>query len=137
MNTIAGQLEPVHYSQVAGDSGYDLTGPEVTTVHNLCNVLRHLVHNSSAYHTEGAQDEALRHIAQFEKHASGRNYTTEWDRAAKEDVSLRRAPQTGLNVPAAPPPAQLDYDRLAAAILAAQRQASQDNNTTPAEEVPQ
>lgn len=100
-----------------------IEGDRVTTgadlaLHNLCNVLRDLIHRSPhVYHDEIQQLEARRAVDAYEEHVYGKlrladEITQHTDRAGHEDVRDR--------VPA-PVPAQagaeaIDYDKLAAAL---------------------
>ena len=98
------------------------TGNELA-LHNLCNVLRDLVHKSPHVYHEEAQALAARDaIDQYEKSVYG---LLRWqeevvrfdDRAGHEDVRDRiPAPIAAQNSNAA-----IDYDQLAAAILRVQR----------------
>jgi hypothetical protein len=101
--------------------------PKSVTVHSLADVLRTLVHRSvGAFHTEADQDKAMKAINDWERqqlNASSLRALLEENpgRAEKEDVSLRIPPN---NVaPTAVQGQPIDYNKLAAAIVAAQQAA--------------
>lgn len=92
-----------------------------------------MVRSAKVYVDEGSVDTAITAVDEFEKHiltGGHSSVVTEEDPAPKEDVSQRRAPQTGTAVVPASGPA-LDYNRLAAAIL--QMQQHQVDDEPPAE----
>jgi hypothetical protein len=102
-----------------------IEGSQVTTgsdlaLHNLCNVLRDIVHKSPhVYHDELQQLNARKAIDEYEEKVYGalrlneeiKRYT---DRAGHEDVNDRVPPPVN---PAAPVET-IDYDKLAAALAA-------------------
>jgi hypothetical protein len=95
--------------------------PHSYSAHDFFNVMRSLLH-LFPFHTETERDNAFNAVAAYEKHVVGNDYSHvvgEDDVAAREDVSLRRAPSSSLPVSA--PAQNIDYARLAAAIVAAQK----------------
>lgn len=93
--------------------------------HGFFNVIRDLLTASNLYHSEGSLTAAIEAVTAFEKHIlSGdhRSVIQEHDVAPKEDVSQRVAPQVGTAVAVPSSGAGLDYNRLAAAIVALQQQ---------------
>ena len=117
-------LEPAHISQ-----------PVSYPAHDFFNLVRTLVHKAG-FHTEAEVLKALEAVTAFEKHivpaVDQRHVLAETDHAPVEDVSQRVPPRNGL--PAVAPGAQIDYARLAAAIVAAQNaQAEAAANAAPSE----
>lgn len=119
-------VQPSHISQ-----------PHSYAAHDFFNTIRDLLHLVQ-FHNEEQRLSALRTVTDYEKHVTGPDaayVVSEGDRAATEDVRLRVPPMTGL--PAVAPTAQIDYARLAAAIVAAQAAAKADtHDVTPAGQVP-
>lgn len=104
-----------------------IAAPTANPAHKFFNVIRDIVH-MSGYHTEGQLLEALNAISAYEKQlvtaSDLRQVSTDNDRAAVEDVTQRKAPNA-----VGPQPLQtaapIDYNQLAAALLAAQAAQSQ------------
>lgn len=99
--------------------------------HGFFNVIRDLLTASNLYHNEGALGAAIEAVTAFEKHileGSHRSVIQEHDVAPKEDVSQRVAPQVGTAV-AVPSSTGLDYNRLAAAIVALQQQQAAEHTS--------
>lgn len=94
--------------------------------HAFFNVIRELLTVSNFYHSEGALGAAVTAVTEFEKHileGDHRSVLQEHDIAPREDVSKRIAPQVGTGAQLVPTAgAGLDYNRLAAAIVALQQQ---------------
>jgi pectin methylesterase-like acyl-CoA thioesterase len=99
-------------------------------LHQFVNVVRHLVLHSGSYRNEDEQTAHLAALSKFEGSSSAtdaRYLLSEGDHAPREDVS-ERVPPAGQNVVVAPAVApSLDYDKLAAAIVAVQKKNAQDN----------
>ena len=119
-------VEPSHVSQ-----------PHSYSARDFFNTVRTLI-SAHQYHNEQDRLTALGTVDAYEKHVTGADaphVVSEGDRAPIEDVSLRTPPTQGL-----PPVAvaqQIDYARLAAAIVAAQNAAKADTHAvTPAGQVP-
>lgn len=119
------------------DSGHYLQGTLVPSAadtipaadvktHAFFNILRDVVGGLHVYPSEGALDSALNAITEFERTLlSGpiHRVVQETDLAPKEDVTKRIPPQVGMNVAPVAGPA-IDYNKLAAAIVAMQRAAA-------------
>jgi hypothetical protein len=101
---------------------------EDLAAHAFFNVLRHVV-RYVPFVNEDELHAALGVVDAFEKRTLSvppSHVTNDSDVAKREDVSQRRAPQVGTALaPVAGPP--LDYNRLAAALLEAQRQQAQQS----------
>jgi|HubBroStandDraft_6_1064221.scaffolds.fasta_scaffold823191_2 hypothetical protein len=101
---------------------------EDMAAHQFFNVLRHVV-RFVPFINEDELHAALGVVDAFEKRTLSvpvEHVITNEDVAKREDVTQRRAPQVGTALaPVAGPP--LDYNRLAAALLEAQRQQAQQN----------
>lgn len=109
----------------AGVSPSAVAGPKSVAVHSLGEVLKHLIHNSGAYHDEGQVDTAVSTVDGFVKAYVPPQELPAIDRsgmrAAKEDVTQRIPPGGPMtNVVAGP---VIDYNQLARAILNAQAEA--------------
>jgi hypothetical protein len=94
--------------------------PHSYAARDFFNTIRDLLHKIG-YHNESELLSALDTVAGYERHVTGRDaayVVSEADRAPVEDVSQRVAPASGL--PLLAPAQQIDYARLAAAIVAAQ-----------------
>lgn len=93
--------------------------------HDFFNVVHAVLNNVAVFRNENELDHAHGIVERFENHyltTSRRNVITEDDQAPKEDVTQRVAPQPGgAVVPVAGP--AIDYNKLAAALVAAQRRA--------------
>jgi len=100
--------------------------PHSYAARDFFNTLRDLMHRVT-YHDESQREAALSTVDQYEKHVIGasdlRQLVSETDRAPVEDVS-KRVPASG-NLPQTAPAQNIDYARLAAAIVAAQQAQSQ------------
>lgn len=130
MSTPAGALAPhtIPGEVVTPDAVLD---PKSVPAHNFFNVLRDLVHRTT-YHDEGQKHAALDALDAFEQRfvpVQDRKYVVlDTDYAGREDVSKRIPPQVGTTpVPVAGP--AIDYNRLAAAIVAMQQQAAAESAT--------
>lgn len=92
----------------------------------LGEVLKTVIHNSRAFLTENDLDKAVSVVDDFVKTMVPGNemsaLVTGAERAAKEDVTQRVAPNMTAAVVTGP---QLDYTKLAQAILAEQRRLTQ------------
>jgi hypothetical protein len=100
--------------------------PHSYSAHDFFNVMRSLLH-LFPFHTELERDAAFNAVAAYEKHVIGSDFshvTGEDDVAPREDVALRRAPSSTL--PAQAPGQNIDYGRLAAAIVQAQLKAQEE-----------
>jgi hypothetical protein len=110
-----------------GPSGQPVPAEDLAA-HAFFNVLRHVV-RYVPFINEDELHAALGVVDAFEKRTlsvSVSHVVSDTDVAKREDVSQRRAPQVGTALaPVAGPP--LDYNRLAAALLEAQRQQAQQN----------
>lgn len=119
-------VQPTHISQ-----------PHSYAAHDFFNTIRDLLHLVQ-FHNESQRLAALQTVTDYEKHVTGPDsawVASDADRAAYEDVRLRVPPQTGL--PALAPAQQIDYARLAAAIVAAQAaQKTDTHDPTPPGQVP-
>jgi hypothetical protein len=127
MSTPAGALAPhtIPGEIVTPDAVLD---PKSIPAHDFFNVMRDIVHRTT-YHHESEKNAALDAVDAFESRfvpVQDRKYVQlETDYAGREDVSQRTPPQVGtLPVPAGP---AIDYNRLAAAIVAMQQQANAEN----------
>jgi hypothetical protein len=123
MSTDAGAVAPYQGKVV---EPAQVTSPEANLTHQFCNVVRHLITHSGAYRNEADETRHLDVVNRYEQSSVGgalRHLLSEDDHAPREDVS-QRVPAPGQNVQAVPVAAapQIDYGRLAAAILAAQKQ---------------
>lgn len=109
-----------------------VTLPGDLKAHAFFNVIRDLLNNFGIYHNESDLENAHQAVTDFEKHIlDGPHYAviSEVDRAPKEDVTQRAAPVVGTAiVPLSSQP--LDYNKLAAALLAMQRQQQEDEANT-------
>lgn len=122
-----GEVQP-YSGQVVTPSR--ITSADDNHAHRFFNVIRDLLHGK-AYHNEADVTDALDAVSKYEAsvlNTQPRHLVSEDDPAPREDVS-QRTPPPGQNVqvvPAAAP--QLDYGKLAAAIVAHQQaqQAPQD-----------
>ena len=91
--------------------------PGTVKAHAVGEVLKVLVQNSLGFPTEDSTDAAVNAITDWVGDTSGMD--TEGKMAPREDVSQRVPP--GYGGPAtAPAGAEIDYDKLAAAIVKAQ-----------------
>lgn len=94
--------------------------PHSFAAHDFFTTLREIAHRT-LWHDEGQKDAALNAIDAYEKHvvpgADLKVVTSESDHAPREDVSLRVASTAAAAVA---PSQNIDYARLAAAIVAAQ-----------------
>lgn len=109
-----------------GPSGHPASAADLAA-HEFFNVLRHVVRHVP-HLNEDALDTALRVVDDYESRSLDgpiQHVIAETDHAKREDVSKRVAPQTGTALAPVAGPA-LDYNKLAAALLAAQAQAQQD-----------
>lgn len=103
-----------------------MSGPKPAAVHGLGQVLLTLIHRTNAFHSEDEQiaaDNAVR--AYVDAHVSNRDrqsFDPGDTRAEREDVSLRTPPGGAAPVVSGP---VLDYQKLAQAILAAQKEQAQ------------
>lgn len=116
-------VEPSHVSQ-----------PHSYDAHDFFSTVRDLIHKAG-YHNENDLQAALRTVDNYEKHVvkgDGPYVLSEGDRAAYEDVTLRTPPTAGL--PQLAPAQQIDYARLAAAIVAAQAAQKADTHAQPVPE---
>lgn len=102
--------------------------PISVATHKFANILRHIVtHSPGLFKTEGELRDAIRTITTFEKHLipqRDRNMVvTQEDTAEVEDVSKRMPPRGAAmpTVPAMGP--NIDYTKLAQAIILAQQDA--------------
>ena len=100
--------------------GSQVTSGDDLALHNLCNVLRDLVHKSPhVYHDEVDLLKARAAIDAYEESRYGKlklaeEITRFTDRAGHEDVTARVPAPVGAQVPAE----SIDYDKLAAALAA-------------------
>lgn len=120
----------VVYGEVRRDVDTVVTGAE-TALHKLLGVVQHLVlHAKDAYKTEESQLAALRALAEYETAVHGTEKVAALrlptDLAHIEDVSKRTNRVDGIaNLPVSVAgAAALDYDKLAEAMLRAQRNAA-------------
>jgi hypothetical protein len=107
--------------------------PKSVPAHNFFNVMRDLI-GMTPYHTEGQKNKALDAVDAFENRfvpvQDRQHVLTETDPAGREDVSLRPVPaNSGFPAPVAGP--AIDYNRLAAAIVAMQQQAAAEAVNPP------
>lgn len=129
MTTPAGAVAPSQPVQgvVLRPGANDLINPESTATHRFLSVIEELVRRS-AYHSEQQKLDALDAVAAFRRHAidtaDHHRVVSEDDPAPVEDVRLRRGPDGTPPAPPAGAPA-IDYNALAAALIAAQRAAQQ------------
>lgn len=140
MSTQPGAVAPFMQGEVVTPSA--VIDPQSFAGHDFLNVIRDLIHRA-AFHTEGDKNSALDAVDAFEKRfipsQDQKHVVAEGELAGREDVSQRKPPQTGgapvpVNVP------QIDYNALARALMAAQREAEQESSgshaappATPAE----
>lgn len=123
-NTVSGEvIQPAQVQSAKASLGHD-----------FFNVLRHIIKHGGAYHDQGTQSEHLNVVDRYEANQAGRearNLLTE------DDPAPVRNPDFALvtsGVPAPPPAAaNLDYNKLAAAIVAVQ-QAQSEQASPPAED---
>lgn len=94
-----------------------------SAVFGLGEVLKTIIHNSRTYVSENDVDKAVsaveKFVGAFTTNSDLKALATGEERAAKEDVTQRVAPG---GVSPSLIPAGIDYDKLAAALLAAQAQ---------------
>jgi hypothetical protein len=94
-----------------------------SAVHDMGQVLKHLISNSHYFPNENAVDEAMNTVDRFvNSFVPAQEFKALLDgteRAAKEDVTKRTPPGGPMPVLQAAP--AIDYDKLATALLAAQR----------------
>jgi hypothetical protein len=97
-----------------------IAGPKASSVHEVGEVLKTMIHQSHFFATENLQDEAMSAVDKFVKAFTMPSelnaLLTGNERAAKEDVT-KRIPPGGPMPPAGP---AIDYRLLAEAIVAAQ-----------------
>lgn len=111
----------------AGITPTDMINPRSLSAHRFLNVLKDVTRASGAYAVEQDLHDALAHIDAYGKHvidpADHHKVRSEEDAAPVEDVRLRVAPGAirAMPVPAGGP---IDYQALAAAIVAHQRAAA-------------
>jgi hypothetical protein len=107
-----------------------ISAPGSFATRDFLNVVRDLLHRVT-YHEEAERQRALTAVDAFERisiPAADRDHVVaEGDRAPVEDVTQRKAPNS--NLPLAAVGQNIDYARLAAAIVAAQAQAAQTPGT--------
>lgn len=111
-----------------------VSAPHSYAAHDFFNTIRDLLHQAK-FHNEQQLLNALSTVDGYEKHVTGpdaRYVVSDGDRAAMEDVGLRIPPTAGL--PQLAPAQQIDYARLAAAIVAAQAAAKADTHAQPVPE---
>lgn len=129
MTTAAGAVAPTQPVQgvVLRPGTNDLINPESTATHRFLTVIEDLV-RGHAYHSEQQKLDALSAVDAFRRHAvdsaDRHRVVTEDDAAPVEDVRLRVAPGGAPAVVPAGAPA-IDYNALAAALIAAQKAAQQ------------
>lgn len=114
-----------------------VTGPADRILHEFVTVVETLVRNSPAFHTEEEILTALRSLNAYRKHILGGNVASvvqEGEIAHVEDVS-KRIPPGGSQVRTAPsnPYSNLDYRKLAEAMLAVQQDQSTVHEITDAQ----
>jgi hypothetical protein len=96
-----------------------VSAPHSYAAHDFFTLIKDLVH-LSGFHSESQVLAAMNVVDGYEKHVTGadaRYVASESDRGPVEDVTLRVPPMAGV-MPLAPAQ-QIDYARLAAAIVAA------------------
>jgi hypothetical protein len=124
MSTPGGAVTPYPTSTIQGDvvQPAAVVDPVSFAAHDFFGLIKELVHKAG-FHTEEQVLSAMRVVDAYEKRVvpakDQRHVVSETDRAGVEDVSLRKGPQVGMTVAAQGQP--IDYARLAAAIVAAQR----------------
>jgi hypothetical protein len=100
-----------------------MAGPVASAVYGLGEILKDLIHNGKAYHSEcqvlNAVNVVEDFVSAFVKPSEEPALRTGDERAPYEDVSLRQPPPgfVGMAVPNQP---TIDYDKLAAALVRAQ-----------------
>lgn len=101
-----------------------IAAPSASPAHQFFNVVRDLIKRTT-YHTEGEALDALSAVSAYEKQVitAGdlRQVSTDNDPAPVEDVSQRKAPNQA--APQHTAVAPIDYNQLAAALIAAQQAA--------------
>jgi hypothetical protein len=120
MSTPAGALSPtVIPGEVVTPAA--VVGPLAFPGHAFFNTVRHVITRSGTFHGEDELKNALHSVDAYEKailKADHKHVQSEDDFAPHEDVSLRVPPRTGYApVPTGAP--AIDYNRLAAALMAA------------------
>lgn len=98
-----------------------VVGPLAFPAHAFLNTLRSVISRSGAFHGEDELRSALSSVDNYEKAIlknDHKHVLTEDDHAPYEDVSLRIPPRTG-NAPVPIGAPAIDYNRLAAALMAA------------------
>ena len=117
MTTDTGALTPSYASPTA------VADPQAVATHKFTRVLADLIRKSGVYHTEAELHAALEAVDEFARRhvdPSARHMLTrEDDPAPVEDVSKRKPPAGA--APAAVPALPIDYNALAAAIVAHER----------------
>src|SRR5215469_8102803 len=98
---------------------------QANLAHQFFNVVRHLIEHAGAYRNESTQTDHLAVVQRYENAltspAERRQLLSEDDRAPREDVTQRTPFPGSGGVPAvAPAAAAIDYNKLAAAIVAQQ-----------------
>lgn len=120
MTTDPGVLTPTSVNSPA-ISGTNVNGPLPGIFHNFANVIRDLL-AAHVFPNENAKLSAMRAVDAFEKANVPVNafLNREGDRAPVEDVSKRVPPGGNVAVVLPQSTPAIDYDRLAAALMAAQ-----------------
>jgi hypothetical protein len=119
MSTPAGALAPTIQGDVVAPSA--VVGPLAFPAHNFLNVIRDVIHRGNVYHSEDDLKSALATVDDFERRFISNDHqhvVGEDDAAPHEDVSARIPPRGGYApVPSTAP--VIDYNKLAAALMAA------------------
>lgn len=120
MSTPAGALAPtVIPGEVVTPAA--VVGPLAFPAHAFLNTVRSVITRSGAFHGEDELRSALASVDSYEKAIlknDHKHVLSEDDHAPFEDVSLRTPPRNGgVPVPTGAP--AIDYNRLAAALMAA------------------
>lgn len=136
---ITGMTSPMLLQgSVEGIAPTRMTAPHAAPAHAFFNTVRDLV-VSHGYHTEQGRLDALASIDRYEKQviSSGdlQQVFSENDRAPYEDVRLRKGPSNGQPAPVMVP-GGIDYNLLAAALIAAQQAQMQAQQGQPGPAVP-
>ena len=140
MSTPQGAVAPTSSGQVVQGSVIEPThsiSPKTAAARSIANVLKTVVTSMHVYPSEGDMLNALRDIDSFAKaFADGelRHAVQEHDAAPVEDVSLRKPPAGAAPVPVPANMPQIDYAKLAAAMVAAQ-QAQREQETPTVHEI--
>lgn len=120
MSTPAGALAP---TTIPGEvvTPAAVVGPLAFPAHDFLATVKTLIHRSGAFHNEDDLKDALASVDNYERavlKSDHQHVVSEGDAAPHEDVTMREAPRTG-SVPVPSNAPQIDYSRLAQALMAA------------------